>query len=147
MIDIALCEALCLGVTPFECDLPQCTGVDGSRISKSAVFIIGWVEVEIGIPGLGCIQARLWATDCEYNKGVPIVLDSHQIKKIFAQANVDNIDAWPLPWKMMYERCAMSKWYSDWCSEDLYDSDDYKTDEEDSFEILPDLVSCPQCLP
>ena len=108
MIDTALCEALSLGVTPFEHDLPQCTGVGGSHISKSAVFIVGWVEVEIEIPGLGCIPARLWATDYEYDKGVPIVLGSHQIKKIFAQANVDNTYLWPLPWRMLYERCAMS---------------------------------------
>ena len=72
------------------------------------------------------------------------MLGSHQIKKIFAQANVDNIDLWPLPWKVMYERCAMSKWYSERCLKDLYDSNDYKTDEEDSFDILPDLFSCPR---
>ena len=142
MIDTALCEALCLKVTPFEYDVPQCIGVEGSNISKSAVFIIGWIEVELGIPGLGCVPSRLWVTECEYDKGVPIVLGSHQIKNIFAQANIDNIDLWPLPWKVMYERCAMSKWYSNKCSEDLYDSDAYKTDDDDSFELLPELISC-----
>ena len=43
----------------------------------------------------------------------------------------------------MYERCASSKWYSERYSEDLYDSDEYATDEEDSFEILPEAEQNP----
>ena len=44
----------------------------------------------------------------------------------------------------MYERCANGKQYNESNSEDLYDSDDYKTDEEDSFEILPEAEQNPK---
>ena len=50
---------------------------------------MGWIEVEVGILGLGCILARFWVTDCSYDKCVLVVLGSHQIKKVYAQARVE----------------------------------------------------------
>ena len=79
--------------------------------------------------GIGCLTTRLWVTNSMYNKGVPIVLGSHQIKQILAQANIDRIDCWQQPWRSIYEGCAESKWYSDRCEEELSDSDN-------SFELL-----------
>ena len=61
-----------------------------------------------------------------------MVLGSHQIKKIYAQARVENIKYWPAPWKDLYEWNAVNKWHGYGCTEDsddLYDSDDYE--EED----------------
>ena len=44
----------------------------------------------------------------------------------------------------MYERSASSKWYSGRYSEDLYDYEDYATDDEISFDTLPKLVLDPR---
>ena len=41
----------------------------------------------------------------------------------------------------MYERSDSSKWYSERYSEDLYDSEDYATDNEISFDTLLELVA------
>ena len=132
MVDQEICEDLGLGVTKFQCDLPQCVGIEGAKVSKSIINIKGWVEIELGVLGLTCLTTRLWVTKSLFNKGIPIVLGSHQIKKIFAEANVDRIKFWPQPWKDIYERCARSQWYSDMCSEDLSDSED---SEMSSYEI------------
>ena len=75
---------------------------------------------------------------------MPIILGSHQIKRILAQANVARIDCWPQPWKYIYKGCISSEWYKDECSEVLTDSSDSDTD---SFELVPDdhpLLSYPQ---
>ena len=135
LIDTELCESLCLKVNPFSYDISQCVAIEGACLTNSLMAILGWVEVEMGIPGLGCMMTRFWVADTLYNKEVPVVLGSHQIKKVFGQANLERIGCWPQTWKVMYERCAQSKWYSDRCQEDFYDSNDY---EEDSFEILPE---------
>ena len=61
-----------------------------------------------------------------------MVLGSHQIKKTYAQARIENIKYWPAPWKDLYEFNAVNKWHGYGCNEDpndLYDSDDYE--EED----------------
>ena len=42
--------------------------------------------------------------------------------------------------RVLYERSASSKWYSERYSEDLYDSKDYTTDDEIIFDTLPELV-------
>ena len=49
--------------------------------------------------------------------------------------NTANADSWPQPWKSMHYRFFYGNW-SDSHSEDLYDSEDYDTEEEDSFEAL-----------
>ena len=41
---------------------------------------------------MGCILARFWVTDCKYDKGVPVVLGSQQIKKVYREARRDSID-------------------------------------------------------
>ena len=74
---------------------------------------------------MGCILARFWITDCLYDKAIPLVIGSHQIKEIFAQANLGKIDCWHKPWKSVYELYIVSKWHEEGCSDDLYDSDDY----------------------
>ena len=143
MIDHELCECLCLRVNSFKCDIPHCIGLEGVYMTKSITNVLGWVQVELGIPFMGCIFTRLWVTSTMHKQGVPLVLGSHVIKKFFAQANLEKIDCWPPPLRFMYERCANSKWYSERDSEDLYDSDDYATGEEDSFEILPEAEQDP----
>ena len=101
------------------------------------INIVGWVEIELGVFGIGCLTTRLWVTNSLFNKGVPIVLGSHQIKQILAQANINRMDCWQQPWRYIYEGCAEGKWYSDRCDEELSDSDS-------SFEVLPkDRCQCP----
>ena len=102
---------------------------------KSLISVLGWIEVELGILGLGCILAIFWVTDCTYDKGVPVVLGSHQIKKVYSQARIKNSNYWPAPWKDLYTWSAVNKWYGDRHSktlDDLYDSDDYDSDNSDS---------------
>ena len=135
MIDVKVCETLGLPVNPFSCDISHCVGVEGASMVKSLISVLGWIEVELGILGLGCILARFWVTDCTYDKGVPVFLGSHQIKKVYGQARIVSINYWPAPWKDLYTWSAVSKWYEDRCSEtldDLYDSDDYDSDNSDS---------------
>ena len=69
MIDMKVCEKLGLPINPFSCDIPHCVGVEGALMTKSLICIMGWVEVEVGILGMGCILARFWVTDCGYCRG------------------------------------------------------------------------------
>ena len=131
LIDEEICDDLCLGITPFNCDLPHCVGIQGAKMTKSVLNIIGWVEIELGVPGLGCLVARLWVVKSLVDRGMPIVLGSHQVKRTLAQVNAARIDCWPQPWKHIYERCISSEWYRDECSEVMTDSD------SDSFELVP----------
>ena len=85
-------------------------------MTKTHVAVMGWIEVEVGILGLGCILARFWVTDCSYDKCIPVVLGSHQIKKVYAKARVENIKYWPAPWKDLYEWNAVNKWHGYGCS-------------------------------
>ena len=103
MIDVELCESLCLNVNPFTHDIPHYVGEEGATMVGSAITILGWVEVELSIPHMGHILARFWITECLHDRVIPIVLGRHPIKKIFAQANLDRIDCWPKPWKSVYE--------------------------------------------
>ena len=131
-IDVTVCEYLKIPIRPFSCDFVLSSGFEGALMTKTHVAVMGWIEVEVGILGLGCILARFWVTDCNYDKCVPVVLGSHQIKKIYAQARIENIKCWPAPWKDLYEWNAVNKWHGYGCAEDsddLYDSDDYE--EED----------------
>ena len=64
MIDMKVCEKLGLPINPFSCDIPHYVGVEGALMTKSLICIMGWVEVEVGILGMGCILARFWVTDC-----------------------------------------------------------------------------------
>ena len=133
MIDSKLCENLCFDVTPFQYDLPYCMGIEGACMTKSMMVILGWVELEIGIPSLGLATVRLWVSDTMSSKGTPFILGSGQIKRIFSQVNVETTNSWPQPWRSIHYRYTRGDY---WCedSDDLYDSDDY--DSEDSFDIL-----------
>ena len=106
---------------------------------------MGWVEVEVGILGMGCILASFWVTDCKYDKGVPVVLGSHQIKKVYKGARRDNMDIWPSLWRDIYLWSIPSMWYGGRCFqdevEDLYDSDDYDSDGYCSSQAPEDNVS------
>ena len=124
MIDVELCEDLCLNVNPFTHDISHYEGVEGVKMVGSALSILGWVEVELSIPHMGSIQAKFWITECMYDRATPIVLGSHQVKMIFAQANLDRIDLWPKPWKTVYEWCSLSEWYE--CIPKTYGSDSFE---------------------
>ena len=135
-IDEEIVEGLGLEVHPFTCDVPQCVSFEGTTLTKSVLDVIGWIEVELGILGVGLLTTKLWVVKSMFNKGVPIILGSHQIKKIFLEANVENMDCWQQPWKFIYEYL----WKEGKCSEDLSDSDQSK---EESFDIIPLVTSSP----
>jgi len=134
MIDAELCRYLNLKITPFQYDIPLCTGIEGACMTRSIVTIFGWVELEVGIPSLGLVTVRLWVADTMSCKGTPFILGSNQIQKIFSQVDIENIEDCPQPWKGMHYRYV----YGDhWCeddSDDLFDSDAY--DSDDSFDLL-----------
>jgi len=142
MIEKILCDKLCLGITPFRCDIPQCVGIEGVCVTKSIMNIVGWVELELGVPGIGYMTTRLWVAATMFNKAIPVVLGSHQIKKFFAQAEVDKFDCWPQPWKIIYDLGAHNQWYSDRCSETLSDSNG--SNSETSFEIINPPLDYPR---
>ena len=112
MIDMKVCEKLGLPIIPFSCDISHCVGVEGALMTRSLICIMGWVEVEVGILGMGCILARFWVTDCKYDKGVPVVLGSHQIKEVYKEARRDRLDNWPALWKDIFLWSAPSMWYA-----------------------------------
>ena len=133
MIDMKVCEKLGLPINPFSCDISHCVGVEGALMTRSLICIMEWIEVEVGILGMGCILARFWVTDCKYDKGVPVVLGSHQIKKVYKETRRDSMDIWPSLWKDIYMSSVPSSWFGGRCPkdelEDLYDSDDYDSDD------------------
>ena len=58
MIDAQLCRYLHLDLTPFQYDVPLCTGIEEAYMTKSIEAILGWVELEIGILGPGLATVR-----------------------------------------------------------------------------------------
>ena len=137
LIDREITDDMNVKLTPYIHDVQQCVSVEGLKFTNSVIHIVGWVEIELGVLGIGCLTTRLWVTNSLFNKGVPIVLGSHQIKQILAQANINRMNCWQQPWRYIYEGCAEGKWYSDRCDEELSDSDS-------SFEVLPkDRCQCP----
>ena len=105
---------------------------------------MGWIKVEVGILGMGCILARFWVTDCKYDKGVPVVLGSCQIKKVYREARRDDFDRWPSLWKDLHLWSTPSNWFGGRMPkdelEDLYDSDDYDSDDFCSSQAPEDNV-------
>ena len=137
LIDREITDNMNVKFTPYIHDVPQCVSVEGLKFTNSVINIVGWVDIEFSVLGIGCLTTRLWVTNSLFNKGVPIVLGSHQIKQILAQANLKRMDCWQQPWRQMYEGCAEGKWYSGRCDEELSDSDN-------SFEVLPkEMCQCP----
>ena len=136
MIDSKLCEYLHLDVTPFQYDVPYCMGIEGACMTKSIMAILGWVELQIGIPSLGLATIRLWVADTISSKGTPFILGSNQITKIFSQVNTEITNSWPQPWRSMHYRYVRGNHWCNEDAEDLYDSDAYDTEEEDSFDLL-----------
>ena len=136
LIDREITYDLNVKLTPYIHDIQQCVSVEGLKFTNSVINIVGWVEMELGVLGMGCLTNRLWVTNSLFNKGVPIVLGSHQIKQNVAKANINRMNCWQQPWRYIYEGCAEGKWYSDRCDEELSDSDS-------SFEVLPqDRCQC-----
>ena len=87
-VDVTVSEYLKIPIRPFVCNLILSSGIEGALMTKTHVAVMGWIEVEVGILGLGCILARFWVTDCSYDRCVPVVLGSHQIKKVMASCIV-----------------------------------------------------------
>ena len=85
----------------------------------------------------------MYVTKSMFNKGVPIVLGSHQIKQIFDQARISRMDCWQQPWKFIYEGYVRGNWYKHKNTEELSNTDD-------SFEVVPYCChgppSCPAML-
>ena len=136
MIDSKLCEYLHLDVTPFQYDVPYCMGIEGACMTRSIMAILGWVELQVGIPSLGLATIRLWVADTMSSKGTPFILGSNQITKIFSQVNTEITNSWPQPWRSMHYRYVRGNHWCNEDAEDLYDSDAYDTEEEDSFDLL-----------
>ena len=131
-IDQEISDDLDVKLVPLDCTISQCVdlGISPFKVSNSILQVIGWIEIELGVLGLGCLSARLWVTKSMVYKGVPIVIGSHLIKKIFAQANLKRIDCWQEPWRFIYEGSINGRW----CVEQLSDTDS-------SFEVLDHLRS------
>ena len=56
-IDEEIVEGLGLEVHPFICDVPQCVSFEGTTLTKSVLnVIIGWIELELGILGVGLLN-------------------------------------------------------------------------------------------
>ena len=140
-IDQEISDDLGVKVNSYDCTIAQCVGMEVSpcTVSTSFLKVIGWIEIEMGILGIGCVTARLWVTQSLFNKGVPIVIGSHLIKKILAQANLRKIDCWQQPWRFIYEGYAEGQWCADKCLEELTDSDN-------SFEVVHRNHLSPSCL-
>ena len=140
-IDQEISDDLGVKVNPYDCTISQCVGIEVSpcTVSTSLLKVIGWIEVEMGILGIGCVTARLWVTQSLFNKGVPIVIGGHLIRKILAQANLRKIDCWQQPWRFIYEGYVEGKWCVDKCLEELTDSDN-------SFELVGKNQLSPSCL-
>ena len=51
--------------------MPQCVSIEEGKLTNSVLNIIGWIEIELGILGVGLIQTRLWVTNNLISKGVP----------------------------------------------------------------------------
>ena len=84
-------------------------------MTKSIVAIFGWVELEIGILGLGLVKVRFQVADTMSCKGTPIILGGNQIKKIIKHLDSEEVEQWPQHWRSMYHRY----YYGDhWCDTD-----------------------------
>ena len=141
MIDEKVCDRLGLPINPFSCDITHCDGVAGASITRSIITIMGWIEVELGLLGMGCILARFWVTNCRHDKGVPVVLGSPMIKEVYKDASRDHYDLWPTVWKDLYMWNAHNEWFENGVLDDLYDSDDYDSDVSSDSQPLRDRVS------
>ena len=141
MIDKKVCDRLGLPINPFSCDISLCDGIVGASMTRSIIAIMGWIEVELGLLGMGCILARFWVADCKYDKGVPVVLGSPMIKEVYKDARRDHYDLWPTVWKDLYMWNAHNEWFENGVLDDLYDSDDYDSDVSSDSQLLGDRVS------
>ena len=60
-IDEEIVEDLGIEVHSFICDVPQCVlCFEGTKLTKSVLNVIGWIELELGILGVGLFTTRLW---------------------------------------------------------------------------------------
>ena len=70
LTDQELIDDLALTVNPFICDVPQAASLRGRGELHVAVSnVIGWVELELGILGIGCLPIRLFVAKHLINKG------------------------------------------------------------------------------
>ena len=139
-IDQETSNELGVKVNPCDCTIAQCVGMEVSpcAVSTSFLKVIGWIEIEMGILGVGCVITRLWVAQSLFNKGVPIVIGSHLIKEILAQISLRKRSCWQQPWRLIYEGYVEGKWCVEKCLEELTDSDN-------SFEVLHKNHMFPPC--
>ena len=83
-IDQEISDDLDARLVPLDCTVSQCIdlGISPFKVLNSVFQVIGWIEIELGVLGLGCFPARLWVTKSMIHKGVPMVIGCHLIKKI-----------------------------------------------------------------
>ena len=58
-IDEEIVEDLGVEVHSFICDAPQCVSFEGTKLTKSVLNVIGRIELELGILGVGLFTTRL----------------------------------------------------------------------------------------
>ena len=78
LIDGEITDDLNVQLTPYIHDVPQCVSVEGLKFTNSVIHIVGWVEIELGVLGIGCLTTRLWVTNSLFNKGVWEVLNQFE---------------------------------------------------------------------
>ena len=138
-IDQEIVNDLSVRIKHFGCTASHCVSIGASpaKISNAILTVLGCIEIELGILGMGSVQAKLWVVKSMIDRGVPLVIGSNLIKKVFEQANLQRVDCWQQPWKFVYEGYLRGSWRVEECSEELSTSDG-------SFEILHNHFSpCP----
>ena len=138
-VDQEIIDDLGIEVKPFNCAVSHCVslGTSPARTSHATFKVLGCSDITLGILGMGLVQSEVWIVKSLISKGVPMVIGSDMIKKIFGQANVERIDCWQQPWKFLYESYMFGAWSLGECSEELSTTNS-------SFEILhQNLSPCP----
>ena len=60
LIDQEITDDMNVELNPFTCDVSQCVSIEGVKVTNSKIKVIGWVEIELGLVGIGCLVTRLW---------------------------------------------------------------------------------------
>ena len=68
LIDQEITDDMNVKLTPLIHKLSQCVSIEGPKLTNSIINVIGWVEIELGILGVGCLTTRLWVTKSLFNR-------------------------------------------------------------------------------